>query len=288
MEDAAAVKMELATESRTRPTAPPPERPRVLGIWRLGQVWHRSETAELALAQPADAAGSPRWDYVLKRATGAAADLEGRQQISRFIAAATAVSHPNLVAVLDGSDTGVAPYLVMPRLEGSTMAAMLGGGERQPLPVALWLVRQTAQALAALHHAGWVHGDVKPDNVVVGSNGHVTVIDLGFAARVHTPFGPIFRGTPDYASPELVEGRMAALPAMDVFALGRVLWQWMIHLGASDEGSLRPVAELVEAMLAEQPEERPTAERIATQLLQLEIESLGGHIGPSGSRRRAA
>ena len=46
-----------------------------------------------------------------------------------------------------------------------------------PLPVALWLVRQIAQGLEALHASGWVHGDVKPENAIVGSRGHVTLVD---------------------------------------------------------------------------------------------------------------
>lgn len=260
-------------------------RPGVLGIWRLGQMLHRSETAELTLAQPADAHGSPRWDYVIKRAVGPQVELEGRQQVSRFIAAATSVSHPNLAAVLDGSVSAAAPYLVMPRLEGRTMGRMLADHDCQPLAVALWLVRQTAQGLASLHSAGWVHGDLKPANLIVGETGHVTLIDLSFASPSHTPFGPVFRGTPDYAAPELLEGRLAALPAMDLFALGRVLWRWLTNLQPVEEQLLEPVAGLVESMVDPTPERRPTAAQVASELLRLEIETLGSHIGPG---KRAA
>ncbi len=257
----------------------------VLGIWRLGRSLFQGETSELSLAQPADAAGSPRWDYVIKRAVGRTAELEGRQQVRRFIAAATATAHPNLVPVLDGSASSSSPFVVMPRLEGVTMARMMATHAGQPLPVALWLIRQTAQGLHALHQAGWVHGDVKPANVIVGDKGHVTVIDLSFAAEVHTPLGPVFRGSPEYAAPEQLEGRMAALPAMDVFALGRLLWEWLTHIDSVDPLLLDPVATLVEGMLDGDPSRRPTAEAVTKELLRLEIDSLGCHLGPS---RRAA
>ena len=260
------------------------QRPSILGIWRIGDQLHASPYAELSLAQPADAHGSPRWDYVIKRAVDA--KMEGRRQLAQFIAAASGIVHPNLVAVLDASTTATNPYLVMPRLEGETMQWHLASHAQKPLPVALWLVRQIAQALEALHAAGWVHGDVKPENAIVGSRGHVTLVDLGFASRVHTVPGHQYRGTPNYAAPEAIAGQMAAMTAMDVFSLGRVLWQWMTRTQQVSQAMLEPVAELVECMVAEDPAERPSASSVAKQLLRLEIETLGRHIGP-GQRRAA-
>lgn len=268
-------------------SAPSNARPSIQGIWRIGDPLHESDFAELFLAQPADAAGSPRWDYVLKRANnGNRHELEGRRQIIQSIAATAGIAHPNLVPVLDGSTTASAPYLVMPRLEGQAMSQLIDSNEAVPLPVALWLVRQVAQALDALHQAGWVHGDVKPDNVVIGSKGHATLVDLGFASRVHSMPQHQYRGTPAYSAPECLSGEMASIPAMDTLSLGRVLWQWMTRAQSSPESQLEPIAELVESMVAQDPSQRPTAANVAKQLLRLEIETLGQHIGPS--QRRAA
>ncbi|TWU50950.1 Serine/threonine-protein kinase PK-1 [Rubripirellula tenax] len=258
----------------------------ILGIWRLGSLLHRSPTAELNLTQPADSVGSPRWDYVIKRAIGE--DVESRRQINQFVAAASTIVHPNLVAVLDASNSSTTPYVVMPRLDGVTMQAHLDATDRKPLPVALWLVRQVAQALDALHSAGWIHGDVKPENTIVGSRGHVTLVDLGFACRIHTVAGSHFRGTPAYSAPETMSGNHAALPSADVFSLGRILWKWLTHTHPTNRSTLEPIADLVESMVSDDMNQRPTAGRVAKQLLKLEIETLGQHIGPADGIRRAA
>jgi eukaryotic-like serine/threonine-protein kinase len=268
-------------------------RPSILGIWRLGQQLHSTEWSELLLAQPADALSSPRWDYVLKRGlcegqcrTDQA--TESRQQIERFILAANAASHPNLIAVLDASIKGTVPYVVMPRLEGTTMAQLLDGAAPVTLPVALWWTRQAAQGLSALHSAGWVHQDVKPENMIVAPSGHVTVLDLGFAARVGEASGNTFRGSRTYASPEALAADGPAHSSRDIFALGRVLWSWVAQVETATDRVLSPVVELVEHMVNEKPKQRPTAEWVSRQLLKLEIETLGHHIGPTPSVRRAA
>lgn len=267
-------------------------RPSILGIWRLGEPIHTGRSAELTLAQPADAQGSPRWDYVIKRALGAEENAENLRQIVQFTAASTSVAHPNLVPVLDASSTGSFPYLVMPVLEGTTMQTHLQG-DAKPLPVALWWVRQICQALTALHSAGWVHGDTKPENTMVGPRGHVTLIDLGFATRIHTVCESQFRGTPEYAAPEVLSGNMAALPSADVYALGRVLWKWLTNIEPTSERVLEPIADLVESMLDDDPSARPTSESVTRSLLRLEIDTLGQHIGPNdgysqGHGKRAA
>lgn len=262
-------------------------RPTILGIWRLGKTLHKSDVAELSLAQPADSVGSPRWDYVIKRAVDGD-DVECSRQISSFAAAAVAAAHPNLIAVLDASASSSSPYVVMPRLDGATMQWHLDRGADKPLPVALWLVRQIAQALEALHAAGWVHGDVKPSNTVVGPRGHVTLVDLGFAARVQTVSRGRYRGTPEYSAPETLLDEIAAMPPRDIYALGKLMRAWLKRTEPVHSALIAPVTELVARMTREKPDARPTAADVARQLLSLEIETLGRHIGPSDAPRRAA
>lgn len=264
--------------------SPPPAVPRILGIWRVGQTLHTGSFTAVCLAQPADAAGSGRWDYTIKFAPPQC--TEGQRQIKQFVAAASAVVHPGTVPVLDASTTAATPYLVMPRIEGTTIKHQFQAA-LTPLPVALWLVRQVAAALEAMHAAGWVHGDVKPENVIVGPRGHVTLIDLGFATRVQSVSRNTDRGTPWYVAPEALAGDTAATPAWDVFALGRLLWQWLTRIEPVPEPVLHPIAELVEQMVSNQPSRRPSAAAVAKRLLRQELETLGRHIQPSRLGRAA-
>ncbi|MEM1225400.1 MAG: protein kinase [Planctomycetota bacterium] len=259
----------------------------IMGIWRLGEelTVRQPEVgsgSRLFAAQPADSQGSPRFDYVLKTASG---DTSAARQILATVAAA-GITHPNLIATLDASTSGTSPYVVMPRLEALPLDQRIDGMSAFTLPVALWMTRQVAQASLAMHESGWIHGDIKPANVLVDDRGHVTLIDLGFAARIHSPMPALFRGTPDYASPELIDGSTAALPGMDVFAIGKMLWHSLTKIVDADSMLVGNTAELVEAMLEPDPSDRPSCGTIVSELLALEIDSLGSHIVPA--RRRAA
>ncbi|MCC9601983.1 protein kinase [Stieleria sp. JC731] len=258
--------------------------PSQLGIWRLGQLIHEGNENAVFRAQPIDAAGSPRWDYAIK----VAKNEEARQGIARSIIAAASLSHPNLVTVLDGDARSATAYLVMPRIVGDSMQSNLQRGPRRPLPVALWFVRQMCQALECMHKSGWVHGDVKPTNLILSTNGHLTLLDLGFAFRGTLDQSAPFRGTPAYASPELLTNPSAASQASDIYAAGRILWDWLANVDTANELLLSPVCELVEQMAEEHPEHRPTASKVVQSLLRLEIDSLGEHIEPSQNNYRRA
>ncbi|MDB4654510.1 protein kinase family protein, partial [Rubripirellula sp.] len=78
-------------------------------------------------------------------------------------------------------------------------------------------------------------------------------------------------------------GSLAAIPAMDIFSLGRVLWQWITRTEQVSQIMLEPVADLVQQMVSKEPDERPTASGVVQLLLQLEIETLGRHIGPANT-----
>lgn len=261
--------------------------PEKRGIWRLGSTLHRTQDFAVCRAQPIDASHSPRWDYAIK----VGQTPQAKDGIARSLAVGTSVSHPNLVTVLDGDATGEQPYVVMPLLDGADMQWHFDQGPRKALPVALWLVRQTCQALTALHTSGWTHGDVKPENVIVGANGHVTLIDLAFAQQGTPVQSTPFRGTPRYAAPEVLINASSVSPASDTYAVGRILWQWLTHVDTSNELLLSPVCELVERMIDDAPQKRPSPEQVTQTLLRLEIDSLGDHIVPASDpqpARRAA
>src|SRR5262249_9741383 len=109
--------------------------------------------------------------------------VAGIKLLQREARAGLAVQHPHLVRVLDTHVTIPPYYLVMEWLPGESPRTQLQRDYRLALSSALWIARQVAEALAALHRAGFLHGDVKPDNIQMASEGHAVLLDLGFAHR---------------------------------------------------------------------------------------------------------
>jgi serine/threonine protein kinase len=255
--------------------APKATKPIILGIWRLCQVLHRGAWCDLHAAQPADALGSPRLDYVVKTIRPNIDDPgEAASQLRQEVTISALARHPHLVPVLDADLASNRPFVVMPRIEGITLQESLHRSP-QPIPVALWWIRQVAQAVSALHSIGWNHGDLKPDNLLVDGRGHLTVMDLGFAQPVGNSTLPGFRGTVDYASPELLAGEPLT-SASDIYAIGKILSQLLQH---SDQ-SCAMADELVSQLTSEASADRLSAPELIEQLLKLEIETLHLHIQP--------
>ncbi len=138
------------------------------------------------------------------------------------------VSHPSLVRALGSGMDGARPYVVFELLRGTSLAASgLSGLSR--LRVAR-LLRGPAAALARLHAAGLVHGDVKPGNLFIEGNGTVRLLDLG-AARMAADSALDSTGwvpprgmpavTPDWAAPERLRGDAPDIRD-DVHSLARV------------------------------------------------------------------
>ncbi len=258
-----------------QPTAPTGK---LMGIWRLGQQLAGGPQWQLWAAQPADAAGNPRWDYVLRTVprdgSGSAEREAAVARLRRAADAAATARHPQLISVVDASLDGAEPFVVMPRLTGRSLAEILAAGTRQPLPVVLWFVRQAAQACAALHEAGLIHGNLTPENVLISPHGQATVIGLGSARRVSQPTSET-----QHAAGEAGD---SAAAADDVFALGQLLWQllWLADQDRAPQGSFEATAELVADLIHPDPASRPTCERLVSILAEMETQSLGQLICP--------
>lgn len=144
------------------------------------------------------------------------------------------LSHPGIAQVLDfGRTHDGLLYLVMERIRGETLAALLTR-EKRVLPVrAADIVEQALSALASAHAEGILHRDLKPGNLMIVSTGSgrevVKVLDFGIAHRMDggtitrlTQTGVIL-GTPAFMAPEQARGE--ALDArVDVYAMGVLLW----------------------------------------------------------------
>src|SRR5262249_39570417 len=122
-------------------------------------------------------------------------------------------------------------FLVMDLLPGESLRRRLRRDYRLEVPTALWIVRQTAEGLAALHRAGFMHGDVKPDNVRLLAEGHAILLDLGFAHRPGENASLLAQGyilgTVDSLAPELCQPEPADDYASDLFSLGVMLFEML-------------------------------------------------------------
>jgi serine/threonine-protein kinase len=157
-----------------------------------------------------------------------------RERFDREAKAANMVGHPNIVRVSDtGERQDGVPYLVMEYLFGETLGDWLRREATMAPHIALPVLAQTAAGLAAAHHKGIIHRDVKPDNLfLLGEPGEpygVKILDFGLskleASNALTQVG-VAIGTPEYMPPEQVVGDKPDARA-DVYALGIVMYRML-------------------------------------------------------------
>jgi serine/threonine protein kinase len=227
--------------------------------------------------------------------------------LQREARACLAVRHEHLVEILEAHVTRAPYYLVMEMLPGEALRRRLRREYQIDAATALWITRQVADALAALHRKGFIHGDVKPDNIRILDEGRAMLLDLGFAHRpgenaVLLENGYIL-GTANYLAPELCGSEPKDDQRSDVFSLGITLFEMLSGRlpypnGSEHEtlrrhqsempadlneflpGASRELAELLDRMLAMEPTDRPNALEVVHELIGLEIATMG--------RKRAA
>jgi serine/threonine protein kinase len=223
--------------------------------------------------------------------------------LQREARAGLAVQHPHLVRITDAHVLHPPYFLVMGLLPGESLRRRLQRKFSLPLDETLWITRQAAEALAALHAAGFLHGDVKPDNLRLTPHGIAVLTDLGFAHRpgenaAFLRAGYVL-GTANYLAPELCDQLPAEEMSSDLFSLGVTLFETLTGRLPYPPGSLRQtfrrhlcdppanirhlvgplpdgLVHLVEQMLANDPDERPRARSVVQQLIKLEIAALSG------------
>lgn len=199
----------------------------------------------------------------------------GTTTIEREAEALAALEGPGVVRCVDVL-ARPAPTLVLERLRGPTLETRIRRGALDEEALAV-LGRSLFSVLARLWRAGWVHGDVKPANIVLerGDLGRPVLVDLECATRIGSPFPA--RLTAPFAAPERVVGAPAALASSDVFSLGATLFACvrgaspfegptrdasLVRLLAHDPPSLDELsprlAGLVARMLDKDPLRRPT------------------------------
>jgi serine/threonine-protein kinase len=229
----------------------------------------------------------------IKIALGSSDDAGSTRE--RFMREAQLLARLDHRGVAEMYDVGVLPdgrpWMAMELLEGRTLAQIAESEAITPLRALAWL-RQVAQTLSAAHSIGVIHRDVKPDNVFVGTDGRVRLLDWGIAfhqsqdarfTRVR-----LLIGTPTYIAPEQVRGHEVDGHA-DVYSLGVVAYELFTHtlpfhgLSDVDVAAQHVLAEppplreawpevppaleaLVLCMLAKDPGRRPDIDEVDREL----------------------
>src|SRR5204862_1796053 len=166
----------------------------------------------------------------------------GTKRFLREIGIAAQLSHPHIVPLIDSGEAAGMLYYVQPHVPGGSLRERLlehEGRRGGPLPLkdALRIAQEIGAGLDFAHRKGFVHRDVKPENILF-ADGHAVLADFGVArACADVESGRVRRdavtevgfavGTPEYMSPEQASGDTEPSPASDVYSLACVLYEML-------------------------------------------------------------
>ncbi|MFC4111656.1 serine/threonine-protein kinase [Nonomuraea zeae] len=228
------------------------------------------------------------------------ADPTFRERFRNEARITAALADPGVAQIFDYGEQSDLAYLVMELVHGEPLSAILARNGSLGPEVTLDVVHQTAKALHAAHSAGIIHRDIKPGNLLVTPEGVIKVTDFGIARALEaapvTQTGTVL-GTAQYVSPEQAQG-FQLTPSTDLYSLGVVAYECvagrtpfradsqvaiaLLHLNEQPPplGVDVPTAvrELIMALLAKEPAQRPaTALEVADRAHVLR-ESLAGAV----------
>jgi serine/threonine protein kinase len=207
------------------------------------------------------------------------------------------VRHPNLVHFHFAHVTRPPYFLVMELLGGESLRRRLRREGRLDVATVLWVARQCAEALTVLHRNGFLHGDIKPDNIRLVEDQRAILIDLGFAHRpgenAHLLKRGYVLGTVDYLAPEMCAFDEEKETCSDLFSLGASLFEMLTGQLPYPQGSIEQtlrrhsceppfdirslgegippgLSTLIDRLMARRPEDRPRAAAVIQQIITLE------------------
>ncbi|WP_431955964.1 protein kinase domain-containing protein [Nocardia lijiangensis] len=213
---------------------------RLLGKGGMGQVWLAYDTTD-------------RRHVALKLLPAElAADAVYRKRFEREAQVAAALRDPHIVPIHRHGAVDGRLYIEMAFVEGTDLAARLSEGGPLAAGAALDILGQVAAALDAAHRAGLVHRDVKPSNILVGSDGSTYLIDFGIArgtGQTSVTTTGLAIGTWAYMAPERFSGRDDA--RADVYSLACVLYESLT--GDRPYGDADPAQQMHGHLMTEPP-----------------------------------
>ncbi|MFM7412867.1 MAG: serine/threonine-protein kinase [Planctomycetota bacterium] len=191
---------------------------RQIGLGKHCQVWEGLDT-------------KARKQVAIKVIVPAMAKDPGqRKLLDHELKVAQSLDHPTIIEVARFAEEGGLPHLVMEYFPAENLKKQVAAGVETLVPKLQRIVTETALALDHMHSRGWVHRDVKPDNILAADDGQVKLIDLAIAAKSSGFLGKLLggktpaQGSPSYMSPEQIRGE--ALDARsDIYSFGCVIFE---------------------------------------------------------------
>ena len=156
----------------------------------------------------------------------------GPERFQHEIKLAARLQHPHILSVHDSGEAAGRLWFTMPYVEGESLRDRLRRERQLPVEDALRITREAALALEYAHRHDVIHRDVKPENILLLSDGSTVVTDFGIAralggAAEHLTQTGMVVGTPAYMSPEQATGDDALGPRTDIYSLGCVLYEML-------------------------------------------------------------
>jgi serine/threonine protein kinase len=247
-----------------------------IGIGRQCQIWEAVD-------------GATKQRVAVKVVVPEAANDAGqRKLLEHELKVAKSLSHPTVIRIDRLVADGGLPHLVMELFPHPNLKKQIAAGVEALAPRLQRIVTETALALDHMHSRGWIHRDVKPDNILAAPDGQVKLIDLAIAAQKPGLLGKVFgggkgpaQGSPSYMPPEQIRGQTVDARA-DIYALGCVIFELIAgkppyaapntndllnkHVSAPipavdaiNKNATTSISKLLRQMLAKTPAERPAS-----------------------------
>ncbi len=231
----------------------------VVGRYKLLECIGQGGMGEVYAAEDAELRRTVALKFLPSAVAG---DEAAASQVISEARLASRLNHPNIVTVYELIQTPWGLAMAMELVEGQSLRA-LRKSRQLSAPETIPIGRQIASALAAAHRKGIVHRDIKPENIMVRADGYIKVLDFGLAQNIrdralHERSMHLPVGTVRYMSPEQKLGAPVT-GASDVYSLALVL---------EELGKWRHP--LLTRMRTASPEQRPSAEKVVSQLERLE------------------
>jgi serine/threonine protein kinase/Flp pilus assembly protein TadD len=158
-------------------------------------------------------------------------DAMAMQRFKHELLLASSISHPNILRIHDLGEYNGVKFITMAYVDGGDLTQVMRKEGRLPLERVLKIMKQLAAALAAAHGVNVVHRDLKPQNILLGSQDHVYVTDFGIAKTLESDRTSVTRtgavlGTPLYMSPEQVEGKPVDHRS-DIYTYGLIFYEML-------------------------------------------------------------